>query len=208
LKAKSSYVPARLALSFAEPELSQRLTRIYFRNQLAYCDLPFYERPGTAGALEMFDDPRGFDLGNGNVWNATDFDSAYRRAILAPLLLPISEVHPALDREEARYRTLCVVLAGQAFQRDHGRFPNTLDELVPEYLDEIPIDNYDGKPLKYRFDPDGPIVYSVYENSSDEGGSEWNPKDVSPGKLRPDDFGSQLRLPILEPLTAPKPVHP
>ncbi|MCH5372915.1 MAG: hypothetical protein JJ992_02975, partial [Planctomycetes bacterium] len=205
----SPTIHPRFMYFVGEPVLSRRMTRVYFLNQLTFCDLPFYKRPGTVGTLEMFDDPKGFDLGNGDTWNATSFDAAFKRAILANLLLPATlQVHRALDREKSRYRTLLVTLAGQSFRRDHGHFPHTLSDLVPEYLDLIPIDNYDGKPLKYRFDPEGSVVYSVHENLSDDGGHEWNQENLPFGKNYPDDFGSQMRLPARKPLAAPKPVNP
>lgn len=189
-----------------EPELSQRMMRVYFHNQLEFCDRPYFERPDTVGFMEVFDDPQGFQLSEDDAWNAADFEIAMNRAILARLLLPAtSSVSRAFDREEARYRTLLVVLAGQAFRRDHGRFPNTLDELVPAYLDKIPIDNYDGLPLKYRFDATGPVVYSVFENLTDDGGIEWNMENLPASKRVSDDYGSQMKHPEPQPLTAPKP---
>ena len=30
-----------------------------------------------------------------------------------------------------------------------GQLPRSLDELVPEYLSEVPVDDFDGKPMKY-----------------------------------------------------------
>jgi hypothetical protein len=189
-----------------EPELSHRMIRVYFRNQLEFCDRPHFERPDTVGTIEVFDDPQGFQLGEDDTWNAAEFEAAMNRAMLAQLLLPATAaVNRAFDREDARYRTLLVVLAGQAFRRDHDRFPSTLDELVPDYLDEIPIDNYDGLPLKYRYDPSGPVVYSVFENLTDDGGIEWNMENLPVGKRDPDDYGSQMRLPEPKPLRAPRP---
>ncbi|MBD3673641.1 MAG: hypothetical protein HUJ26_08975 [Planctomycetaceae bacterium] len=188
-----------------EPELSRRVMSIYFRNQLKFCDLPVYERPRTVSRNDLYDDPRGFELGDGDHWDATGFETAFQRAILARLVLPAtSQIQRALDREEAKYRTLLVMLAGQAYRRDHGEFPNTLDELVPDYLDAIPVDNYDGKPLKYRFDPEGPVVYSVFENGIDDGGLDWSHQHRTSAR-GPDDYGVQLKLFRPDPLRAEKP---
>jgi hypothetical protein len=196
----------RLLYIAGEPELSQRVMRVYFGNQLAFCDFPRHERPNTVGMMEVYDEPRGFDLGDDDHWDAAGFEAAFERAILSRLLLPATtHVQNALDREEAKYRTLLVTLAGQAFRRRHGRFPHTFAELAPEYLDAIPIDHFDGKPLKYRFDPEGPVVYSVFENLTDDGGFEWTRENLPSGKRDPEDYGSQMRLPAPEPLLAPQP---
>ena len=48
----------------------------------------------------------------------------------------------------ARQRTLRAGLAAERFLRDHGRPPTTLEELVPEYLPEVPRNPFTGDPLK------------------------------------------------------------
>ncbi len=48
----------------------------------------------------------------------------------------------------ARQRTLRAGLAAERFLRDHGRPPATLEELVPEYLPEVPRNPFTGDPLK------------------------------------------------------------
>ena len=42
-----------------------------------------------------------------------------------------------------------ILFALKCFKDEKGKLPETLDELVPEYLDKVPIDDFDGKPLKY-----------------------------------------------------------
>ena len=51
-----------------------------------------------------------------------------------------------------------------------GRLPPTLDAVVPEYLDAVPADPYDGKPFRYV--PEKAVVYSVSKDLQDSGGSE------------------------------------
>jgi len=97
--------------------------------------------------------------------------------VLARLMFaPTAETFPmAVDRGEVKLQAIKLILAGQAYRRTHGTFPKELDLLVPEYLDELPIDPYDGKPMKYRNTGDGPpIVYSVLKNQIDDGGKEYN----------------------------------
>ena len=37
-----------------------------------------------------------------------------------------------------------------------GDWPATVDELVPDYLNEVPTDPANNKPIRYRHDPDQP----------------------------------------------------
>jgi hypothetical protein len=71
--------------------------------------------------------------------------------------------------ELAATRTL---LAMKAYKLDKGRLPETLEQLVPDYLDAVPIDDFDGKPLRYNAAKK--IIYSVGEDLVDGGGMTWD----------------------------------
>ena len=49
-------------------------------------------------------------------------------------------------------RRVIVAAAVRAFTLEHGKLPDQLQDLVPEYLDEIPIDPFDkdSKPIQYE----------------------------------------------------------
>lgn len=61
-------------------------------------------------------------------------------------------------------------LACRLYKSRTGHYPQTLDELVPELLTEVPIDPFTGKPLVYRREGEGFIVYSLGSNEKDDGG--------------------------------------
>ena len=50
-----------------------------------------------------------------------------------------------------------------------GRLPDTLAELVPAYLAAVPLDPYDGQPVRYKKLPVGYVVYSVGMGWTDQG---------------------------------------
>lgn len=65
-------------------------------------------------------------------------------------------------------------LAMKAFKNDTGNYPNSLQQLAPRYLNSVPIDQFDGKPIKYSAIKK--IIYSVGKDMKDSGGStgdEW-----------------------------------
>jgi hypothetical protein len=94
--------------------------------------------------------------------------------ILAKILLP---VYPGII---VRYHRRATDLAGTAaviaireFEQAEHRPPTSLQELVPKYMPDIPLDPFDGAPLRYHIRPDGKwIVYSVGPNQIDEGGEQ------------------------------------
>ena len=76
-------------------------------------------------------------------------------------------------RSLARLRCAQAALAVERFRLARGRPPESLAELVPDYLDGVPEDPYDGEPLRYGQLGRGFVVYSVAENGVDEGGREF-----------------------------------
>ncbi len=76
-------------------------------------------------------------------------------------------------KETDREADLAVARVGlgcELFKGQNGRLPETLSELVPGILKDIPVDPYTGKSLIYNKSGDGFIVYSVGSNEKDDGG--------------------------------------
>jgi hypothetical protein len=59
--------------------------------------------------------------------------------------------------ERARRNAEQIIAACRAFHGRHGRFPQTLEELVPELLPEVPPAKYEGPHFGFTYDvqPDG-----------------------------------------------------
>lgn len=69
-----------------------------------------------------------------------------------------------------------IACALERFRLAHNEYPETLDALVPQFLDTIPHDVIGGQPLHYRRAPDGTFVlYSVGWNGRDDGGVRGKP---------------------------------
>jgi hypothetical protein len=65
-----------------------------------------------------------------------------------------------------------------------GKLPESLDELRPNFIAQIPADVVDGKPL--RFKPEsaqGPLVYSIGWNQVDDGGALAYQKQERKGRV-------------------------
>jgi len=71
-------------------------------------------------------------------------------------------------------------LAGLAVERyrlKKGDWPQTLAELIPEYLPDVLEDPFDGAPLRYKRLNGGFVVYSVGEDRVDDDGRERRPHE-------------------------------
>jgi len=74
--------------------------------------------------------------------------------------------------ETARLATASCGLAVERYRLAHGALPEKLRDLVPRYIPDVPLDPFDGKPLRYRHLERGYAVYSVGLDGNDDGGTE------------------------------------
>jgi hypothetical protein len=81
---------------------------------------------------------------------------------VARLFAPaMAKFHHAFARGQTKHQCAIVALAAERFRRDAGRWPKTLDELTPKFLDETPLDPFTDEPLGYCPTRDGVVIYSV-----------------------------------------------
>jgi len=91
--------------------------------------------------------------------------------LLTSLMVPaFSRVVEAEERAQQTQRNLYVAFALAAYHRDHGRYPQTLPELAPMYIDNLPDDMFTNGPLNYRPNDEGYLLYSVGPNGRDDDG--------------------------------------
>ena len=64
-----------------------------------------------------------------------------------------------------------IAVAAIRFRNANEAWPQTLDDLVGEYLDEKPVDPVTGKPLKFKMADDAIVVYSVGIDLDDDEGT-------------------------------------
>jgi hypothetical protein len=71
---------------------------------------------------------------------------------------------------DVQLRATQTILALRTYQLTHDKLPENLDALVPEFLDKVPVDDFNGQPLHYSAEKK--IVYSVGKNLKDDGGDD------------------------------------
>lgn len=106
----------------------------------------------------------------------------------------------AVRRESERQLTLAAI-ALQRYQLRHGKWPSSLEALVPEFLAAVPYDYMSAGPLRYRLKDDGSyVLYSVGEDGKDDGGDPTPTSGASPGLWEGQD--------AVWPSPAPEPAEP
>lgn len=88
----------------------------------------------------------------------------------------IGMLAPALDRalvqkcrENCSVAATRILIALNCYKLKHGELPDTLEELVPEYFDVVPLDDFDGQLMRYSREKR--IVYSIDADLEDNGGT-------------------------------------
>ena len=88
----------------------------------------------------------------------------------------------------AHLRVTQTGLAIERYRLAEGRLPGSLEDLVPAYMQVVPIDPYDGRNLKYRKFKTGYVVYSIGYDMTDEGGAERGRGRDGQGRALPWDI--------------------
>ena len=107
------------------------------------------------------------------------FDKAVGKAdrfppkIFSGMLLPSGRTPNRFASLEGRRRAAITAMAVQKFRlAQNGALVERLEELVPRFLPSVPLDPYDGQPLRYKRLSSGFVVYSIGADGRDNGGLE------------------------------------
>jgi hypothetical protein len=140
----------------------------------------------------------GFDLEHGLIRPKTT-DSQIRETIatveqfsinnfLSSVLIPNSG---RAIQKAAQNQTLAneafIVCALERYHIAHGKYPEALSALVPQFAATLPKDIIGGAPLKYQVDGAHFVLYSIGWNEIDDGGTPGFKSDAS-GDLTKNDW--------------------
>lgn len=103
--------------------------------------------------------------------NSEDFyhGGGLMMSILAPSMRRALQ---SLAQGEARELCAQTAVAMTRYRLDHGTLPSHLGDLVPGYMQSVPLDPFDGHPLRLVTRDGKWIVYSIGPDGVDDGGAE------------------------------------
>ncbi|NQT01099.1 MAG: hypothetical protein HQ580_03690 [Planctomycetes bacterium] len=117
-----------------------------------------------------------------------DVDSGIRGDMLTRMLMPaFGRIMQSDTRCTAHALAAQTALAVERYRLAEGHLPESLENLVPAYMEFIPKDPFDGRSLRYFTRENGFVVYSVGEDLTDEGGAERGRGRDAKGKPLPWD---------------------
>ena len=111
------------------------------------------------------------------------------RVLIALMLPSVSAAQEAEDRSQQQIHNLQLAFALAAYRSDHEAYPESLKQLAPKYLKQVPGDMYSRKELVYQATADSYLLYSFGRNEKDDGGRTHNDKPSG------DDLRVRMPLP-------------
>jgi hypothetical protein len=83
---------------------------------------------------------------------------------------------PFFQYLQAKLRGGVVLLAAERYRLAHGRWPESVEAMVPQFLKQPTPDAYFGKPIRLRRFVDRLVIYSVGPDGVDDGGDLDRPE--------------------------------
>ncbi len=102
-----------------------------------------------------------------------------RHGIMTSAVLPaLASVASKAAEAQAGHDLARTALAAAKYRAKTSQWPAHLADLVPDYLPEVPVDPFDGKPLRMTTADGGTVLYSVGRNGRDDGGRTGGKDDT------------------------------
>ncbi len=117
--------------------------------------------------------------------------SRLRYAMTRTLLPALGPIAVADGRGEVLRDLTDAALAARRYHLKHDKLPQTLADLTPDFLPRVPIDPYDGQPLRLLVQHDQLVIYSIGRDRRDDGGT-FDPVQQEP------DIGVEIKLPAAQ----------
>ena len=95
--------------------------------------------------------------------------SYFYSALLMPAFASVASREAST---QAQVELAQVAMAVARFHNTRGAWPENLKVLVPQFLDFVPVDPFDGAPMRYHLLNKGWVIYSVDADGHDDGGRE------------------------------------
>ena len=123
--------------------------------------------------------PRLFDEVTHNLNQFLDHKSPFN--LMASVAVPnIAKASQTLAHNQTLANEAQIVCALERYHLARGEYPETLDALVPQFIEKLPHDIIGGQPLHYRRIAGGKfLLYSVGWNETDDGGQVVSKPDGS-----------------------------
>ena len=108
--------------------------------------------------------------------------TGFRYAVSRMAIPNFVRAYETAVRTEGQRQLTLAAIALKRYQLRQGKWPASLEALVPEFVTAVPYDYMSAQPLRYRLKDDGSyVLYSVGEDGKDDGGDPTPPSGKASG---------------------------
>ena len=95
--------------------------------------------------------------------------------LMASIMLPsLRTAKKVVTKTDAKHRACLLGVAMYRYRAKYGKYPEHFEQLTPEFLLTVPMDPFDGKPMRLSKSDKGWVIYSVGPDLVDDQGSVFN----------------------------------
>lgn len=140
-----------------------------------------------AAAIEAASAPEGQRIQRIQAYEAAH-DSTWLNRMSTSMNYRNSESFVLMAGALGEMRALRVAIAAERFRMSCGKWPESLSELVPGYIESVPSDPIDGRPIRYEVIPGGIKSWTIFDGdkNGDDGGDLLRLMRTKPGKRGKD----------------------
>jgi hypothetical protein len=142
----------------------------FYQNQLCTAKLDDEAAASLINLTNRVISPAAFNRISGEIHSQKSHFSPYNMMALmsAPAVLSCVKKTAVIQANLGLARAACAL---DRYWLAHGEYPETLDVLVPHFIEKLPHDIINGQPLHYRrVESSKFVLYSVGWNETDDGG--------------------------------------
>jgi hypothetical protein len=142
----------------------------YLQRCIDAAQLPLYDRPKEFNSILL-------DLFNDLSWQ-----------IYLDSIAKIIKVTDIDMRVIGFLRCAETALAIERYRLKYGIVPEILEDLVPEFMGTVPLEPFDGEPLRYILLEDGYTLYTIGDDWEDNGGLSKEQMSEKTGEEIPEEY--------------------
>jgi hypothetical protein len=124
----------------------------------------------------------------GAAFNRTARSRIFANLILLTMMPSLDAITRSEDHDATNYQLAKLAACLRIYHADHGKYPMTLESLVPDLMPAVPLDPYSGKPFIYKRCEEGYLLYSVSANGTDDGGDDSGEPIIDGEWLSPESW--------------------
>jgi hypothetical protein len=108
-------------------------------------------------------------------WRVFNAKIVKSQSLTVRVLFPAVETFAkAMARADAQRRLAEIALAMCRYRAKNGKYPIKLNALVADFIADVPVDPFDGKPMRLKQTDGKLVIYSIGLDGIDDGGTRFD----------------------------------